>query len=205
MQNRNAYQVALDKARHDLERLDPYVVAARSGARVLSGAEGQAVALAYWGRELEVAWPAGEVRLAGGGAISTALRLVILHYLITADGAPLADRWLAFRELPDGRFYDAAFRKRACLPIARAFGQQPEGLRKAGQRLAGQPLMYGDVSFMFQVLPRVRVAVVLYGQDDEFPADANVLFDASLRHYLPIEDVAVLGGLVVGELLRARG
>ena len=57
---------------------------------------------------------------------------------------------------------------------------------------------------MFQVLPRVRVATILYTQDDEFPADANVLFDASLRHYLPIEDAAVLGGMVAVALLRAR-
>ena len=58
---------------------------------------------------------------------------------------------------------------------------------------------------MFRVLPRVRVAVVLYQRDEEFAADAAMLFDASTRHYLPIEDVAVLGGLVAGELMRARG
>ena len=57
---------------------------------------------------------------------------------------------------------------------------------------------------MFRVLPRVRVAAILHLGDDEFPAEASLLFDASVRHYLPIEDVAVLGGLVAGELIRAR-
>ncbi len=32
-----------------------------------------------------------------------------------------------------------------------------------------------------------------------------MLFDAAVRHYLPIEDVAVLGGVVAWELIKARG
>jgi len=201
---RDPCQPALDIAQRELTRLDPHVAALRSGGQVVQRPEGQTVELTYWGRRLQVAWDTGQVRLASGQALSTTVQLVVMHYLITADGTPMADRWLSFRELPDGRVYDSAFRKRACLPLARAFGDRPDSFLAAGQRLGGQRLAYGDVSFLFQILPRVRVAAILYARDEEFPADANVLFDASLRHYLPIEDVAVLGGLVAVELLRAR-
>jgi hypothetical protein len=203
MQRRNPYKPALDKAQWDLAHLDPYVAALRSGAQVITGSIGQAVELVYWGRTLEVAWATGEVRMASGEPVSQATQLVVLHYLITADGTPMADCWLSFRELPDGRVYDAAFRKRACVPLARVFGDRVDSFVAAAERLGGQRLTYGDASFMFQILPRVRVAIILYGRDEEFPADANVLFDASLRHYLPIEDVAVLGGLVASALVRA--
>ncbi len=199
----NPYQPALDKACADLQRLDPHGVAARSGARLAEGSEGAELQLAYWGREIAIAWPGGEVRAAQ--PLLTSAHLVVLHYLINADGTPMADRWLSFRELPDGRVYDSAFRKRACLPLVHGFGARPEAFRAAAERLGGQRLVFGDASFMFQVLPRVRVAAILYLGDDEFPADANLLFDASLRHYLPIEDVAVLGGLVAAEILRAQG
>ncbi|MDI7277283.1 MAG: DUF3786 domain-containing protein, partial [Anaerolineae bacterium] len=194
---------ALEKARRDLQQLDPHAVALRTGSRSLRCATGQAVELAYWGRDLQIAWETGEVRPLSGGSVSIPVQLIVLHYLITADGTPLADRWLSFRELPDGRVYDAAFRKRACEPLARVFGQRPAALAAAGRRLGGEVLSFGDVSFLFHVLPRVRVATILHAADDEFPAEANVLFDASMRHYLPIEDVAVLGGLVAGELIRA--
>ncbi len=204
-QRRNAYQPALDKARAELGRLDPVAAAARSGARAYSRAGERGVALAFWGRELEVAWPGGEVRSPGGGTAGTTVQLLVLHYLASADGAPQADRWLSFRELPDGRVYDAAYRRRACLPLARTFGEQPEALVAAALRLGGQRLTFGDASFMFQVLPRVRVAAILYRGDEEFVAEANVLFDAAVRHYLPIEDVAVLGGVVAWELIKARG
>src|SRR4030043_19360 len=30
---------------------------------------------------------------------------LILHYLLNADGSPLTDRWVPYRELPGGLFY----------------------------------------------------------------------------------------------------
>jgi hypothetical protein len=68
--------------------------------------------------------------------------------------------------------------------------------------LRGESLSFGDASFLFRTLPRLWMAVVLYLADDEFPANANVLFDATASHYLPTEDLAVLGGLLAGRLIR---
>jgi hypothetical protein len=68
--------------------------------------------------------------------------------------------------------------------------------------LKGESLSFGDASFLFRMLPRLWLAVVLYLADDEFPANANVLFDAAASHYLPTEDLAVLGGLLAGRLIR---
>ena len=53
-------------------------------------------------------------------------------------------------------------------------------------------------------LPRVAVAAVVYGGDEEFPADAKLLFDVSIASYLNTEDIAVLGGIVVGKLIQAN-
>lgn len=205
MQRRNPYQPALEKARDDLRRLDPHGVALRSGSRVGGGPAGPTIELAYWGQPVEVSWVNGDVRSAvPNPALRPVVQLLVLHYLITADGTSLADRWVSFRELADGRVYDAAFRRRACQPLALAFGDRPGSLVAAGQRLDARPLSYGDVSFMFQILPRIRVAAILHARDDEFAAEVSMLFDATMRHYLPIEDVAVLGGLVAGSLLQAQ-
>jgi hypothetical protein len=59
------------------------------------------------------------------------------------------------------------------------------------------------VPFAFRLLPRVWLAVVLHLADDEFPANANILFDATVSHYLPTEDLAVLGGMLAGRLSKA--
>jgi hypothetical protein len=53
-----------------------------------------------------------------------------------------------------------------------------------------------------RVLPLVWLAVVLNLSDEEFPANVNVLFDGAASHYLPTEDLAVLGGIVAGRLIK---
>ena len=63
--------------------------------------------------------------------------------------------------------------------------------------------VWGSISANWGTAPMVWMAVVLYIEDDEFPASANVLFDATAGHYLPTEDLAVLGGLLAGKLVKA--
>jgi glutathione S-transferase len=132
-----------------------------------------------------------------------ATRILLLHYLLTADGTPLSDRWIAFRNLPGGLGYDGAFQRRANLRLANAFGANRKAFEKAARALSGEQLTFGDASFLFRVLPRVWLAVVLHLEDEEFPASANVLFDAAASHYLPTEDLAVLGGILAGRLIKA--
>jgi hypothetical protein len=153
-----------------------------------------------------VYWPSGEVERARGAQnVDIATRIILLHYLLTADGTPLASRWIAFRNLPGGLGYEAAFQKRSGLRLARTFGGDRQALKEAGRRLGGEPLEFGDASLLFRALPRVWMAVVLYVEDDEFPASANVLFDAAASHYLPTEDLAVLAGLLSSRLVKAAG
>jgi hypothetical protein len=57
------------------------------------------------------------------------------------------------------------------------------------------------VGMVFQVLPRIEVQLVLWQGDDEFPPEGSVLFDASIQHRLPTEDIAVLSGMLVYKLM----
>ena len=59
----------------------------------------------------------------------------------------------------------------------------------------------GDASLCFQAFPRVPVCLILWAEDDEFPPDGNLLFDASISKYLSAEDIAVLSGMVVYPLI----
>ena len=199
------YGPALEKAVRDLRALDPWLVALRSDTKYTSfiNASGQ-IEVRFWGSDYIVRCPEISMQEVGTGQEPPiAIQILILHYLINADGTRLADAWISFRELPDGHIYDAAFRRRANLRLAEAFGNDLEGFVAAATTLGGERLTYGDASFLFSMFPRVRLAVVLYLGDDEFPASANVLFDAAAGHYLPIEDLAVLGGMLAGRLIKA--
>jgi hypothetical protein len=198
------YQPALEKAVRDLQSLDPWLVALRSDTKYtrLTEISGQ-IEVRFWGKDYIVRYPEISVKeVETGQAPPIAIQILILHYLIKADGTRLADAWISFRELPDGHVYDSAFRQRANLRLARAFGNDLDSFVAAAKALGGERLAYGDASFLFTMFPRIRLAAVLYLADEEFPASANVLFDAAAGHYLPTEDLAILGGMLAGWLIK---
>jgi hypothetical protein len=199
------YGPALRKARQAFPHLHPLQVEAKSAVTYQqAGIESGFFQAPFFGTIYNVHWPDGTVERTGSvEKVDIASWILLLHYLLTADGTPLADQWIAFRNLPGGLGYDAAFQKRANLRLARTFGSDQKAFEAAAKALKGERLDFGDASFLFRLLPRVWLAVVLYVADEEFPANANVLFDAAASHYLPTEDLAVLGGMLASRLIKA--
>ena len=194
------YGLALEKAKQDLQGRDPMMVAALSGATYekLTASRGR-FRLKFWEEEYVIDSPEVSVRERSGQEPSTFVQILILHYLINADGTPSADKWISFRELPGGRGFYPAFQQQVSQPLARAFGHDAEGFVKAAEVLGGERLTFGSASFLFRIFPRQWVAVVLDLADEEFLAWVNILFDGAASHYLPTEDWAV-----VSELLSTR-
>lgn len=194
------YGLALEKAEQDLRGRDPMMVAALSGATYekLTASRGR-FRLKFWEEEYVIDYPEASVRKKSGEEPSIFIQILILHYLIHADGTPSADKWISFRELPGGRGFYSAFEQHASQPLVRAFGYDAESFIRVAEALGGERLTFGSASFLFRIFPRQWVAVVLDLADEEFPAWVNILFDGAASHYLPTEDWAV-----VGELLSSR-
>jgi len=110
---------------------------------------------------------------------------------------------VGFANVPSGMFYLDAFRRRAHLPLAGMFGRQPALLLEAGALLGGEPVALGDAAVKLIVLPRIPVTAVVHAADEELPAEAKLLFAASITSHLCAEDIAVIGGMVAGRLIRA--
>lgn len=201
---KETYGPALEKARESFPQTDPHQLAANAAVsyQPLDAGKGR-FQISFFGRIYHVQWPDGIAVQADGKPADIATAILLMHYLLTADGTPLASKWIAFRNLPGGLGYDAAFQGRANLRLAHAFGANAAAFETAAKRLGGERLTFGDASFAFRALPRVWLAVVLNIADDEFPANANLLFDAAASHYLPTEDLAVLGGMTAGWLVKA--
>jgi hypothetical protein len=199
------YGLALEKAKQDLRGRDPMVAAALSGATYdKPTATNGRFRLTFWGEEYTVDYPEASVREERSGQEpSIFIQILILHYLINADGTPSADKWISFRELPGGLGFDPAFQQHASQPLARAFGHDAEGFIRASEALGGERLTFGSASFLFRILPRQWLAVVLELADEEFPAWVNILFDGTASHYLPTEDWAVVGELLSSRLCQA--
>jgi hypothetical protein len=198
-----AHEAALEKAKRDLSSLEPYQAAYTAGCDYHAGEDGGHFTVRFFDQDYQVTSPEVSVRRAGGEAPDVATRLIILHYLIHADGTPPADEWVSFRQLPDGLVYDPAFQGRSSLRLRREYGMDTKGFAAAAERVGGERLTFGDASYMFHALPRLRMAVIVHQGDEEFGPAVNVLFDASAGHYLPTEDLAVLGGMLASRLIKA--
>ena len=129
-------------------------------------------------------------------------QVLILHYLMAENPTGPADKWISYREIPGASFYFSAFAKRAIDPLKKVFGQNTSALKITAERIHGKPLEVGDVGFEFRLFPGVPLQIILWEGDDEFPPEANILFDASIGGVLPPEDAAWLAGMVVYRLIK---
>ena len=126
-------------------------------------------------------WP--EVRVSpedGAGEIPLTEQILILHYLFNASGEPLAGRTIDFRQVPEGGFYWSAFVSRAQKPLLATFGHDLGLYAKVVATLGGEPVPLGDAVARFLAFPRVPVTHVLWRGDEEFPPEANILFDETI-------------------------
>lgn len=187
----------------EISTLGPEIVAARSGAAFTRGEAW--LQLAYWGREVRIEWPGLQASwLDNNQPLSVYDTAMIVYYLHTADGAPADERWVNFRELPDGTFYHQAFQGYSGNRLAAHFGTIPEAFELACETLNGLRINnLGTLAFRFQALPRVELIAMLWPGDEEFPARAQILFDAGVCHYLTIDGCAMLGSGLVTRLVKA--
>ena len=127
----------------------------------------------------------------------------VLSGYAEAESVPEALKLVSFRQLPGGHAYHKAFLGRAVLSIRRVFGPKPRMLVEAAKLLGGSEVNYGDCSVKVYSFPLVPITVVLWRESPEFPASANMLFDASISHYLTTEQIAMLGELTSVRLRHA--
>jgi hypothetical protein len=201
------YQQACDLARKELAPNKPDLLADYAGASIQRNDDGAIFfLLKFLGRDISVTWP--DLSFTTGSpekAISLQEQVLLLHYLKgcwESRGASLTGEWIAFQDIPDGRFYLDAFHKRAKLPLLKAFGEQSERLQAlAAQAYGALPVDFGDVAVKVDALPLVPLVLTLWMGDDEFPPEGNLLFDQSISRILSAEDVAWLAGMVVYPLI----
>jgi len=191
---------AIEGLREELKKLRPEDIAERCG--IAYDGEQRRFTTQLLRANYTIGYPDFVVyELDGSVVSSTWTQGLIAYYLHTADGMPLAGEWVSLRHFPDGLFYQRAFQGYAGDKLALALGNDLARFLRAGEALGGQREEMGDAAFSFRALPRVPLAVVYWLGDEELPPSAQVLFDASADHYLPIDGLTGLGARLCGMIL----
>ena len=130
--------------------------------------------------------------LRGESEVSEREKVIILHYLTRGNGTPLSGKLIDFREVPGGNMYYSVFEARVYQPFLAFFGRNLLLFAKVSAALEGERIDLGDSAFKFTVLPKIPINFILHKGDEEFPPACKVLFDSSIRDYLPTEDIAIV-------------
>jgi hypothetical protein len=128
--------------------------------------------------------------------------LIAVHYLLTAQEVPIANDYVAESQITDGAFF---FKGPHALPswrVEKKLGSDARLFLEKGKLIGGKPIKFGDAGLEFLVLPRIRIAYVLWEADEEFPARSQILFDASAEKHFALDVMWAMCNLVTDKLLK---
>jgi hypothetical protein len=195
------YRQSFDLASASIKEMDLEERAKKAGAVYQKGDEGEKIIIDFFSEPYHIHFPQIEFYSPPKKTVSLVTRIVLLHYLIRADGSPITGEWVGYKDIPGGLLYAGVFARRVTEPLLRKFGGSAKLFEEIGIKLEGESGGVGDASFILNVLPFVSLQYVLWEGDEEFTPSIQLLFDASVDHYLSLEDIVVLGQMATGRLV----
>jgi hypothetical protein len=130
-------------------------------------------------------------------------RLAVLWYMTSAKEIPSTGRLIRPLDVRGGqRFFSGTH----ILPLDRIqdrYGSDKKAFIERGLKFGAEIAKFGDAAIRFYPLPRVPVTIILWLEDEEYPARATLFFDSTVDFQLSLSDmvwsVAMMTTLVVLE------
>ena len=133
---------------------------------------------------------------ADGKTASHAIAVILCKYLLLCPNLPSNDFSLVtYKDFKDANPYVGGFRNTAESPIAGYFENYLPKLEKRCLELGGHPFdteVSCQLAFKFQALPKVPIILLFNDADEDFPAQATLLFQKNAASYLDMECLAMI-------------
>lgn len=175
-------------ARSELLRADPAEVARKSGGLYDPGLKRVTVQVCDLRASFD--FGTGELIWTGDRMVDPVAAVPVLHYLLQASGAPPTGDFRPYRDLWGAKTQSGPFIARPEAQLAAAYGADPAALLTRARTLGAEVKeeSSGDARIELAFLPKIPMALLLYTADEDFSAEAKILFDAVISEYLPTED-----------------
>ncbi|MCB2218584.1 MAG: DUF3786 domain-containing protein [Desulfobulbaceae bacterium] len=193
---RDLAEDALHWARSRAASLDVADLSGRIGGK-LEQADGEtALLLPYFNRYLRIVGT--DISAVDGGPLTRYEQVFILNHLAQGGRRPPTGTWKGFIELPNTVSKAVTMKQAVEEPLAERFTGKGEELRERALALGAVPLPENrgaaDVAVLFRPLPRIPVALIFWdaASEDDFQAEAKLLFDETIVEHLDIESIVFL-------------
>jgi hypothetical protein len=112
---------------------------------------------------------------------------MVLVYLTEAKEIKPTHTWISEKDLKGGSTFFRGPHSLQVEELEDLYGKDPDAFLKAGKKLGGNEILYGDKGFALEVLPKVPLAYILWKGDEEFPPRIGILFDSTIESHLPLD------------------
>lgn len=193
----------------EFAKSNPEEMAERSGARY--DQETGQFTLTYLNKNYLISYPEGNITLEDEGkkrlnqTEETMLfeHMVFISYLLHSTNSPRTGKWITYRELPGVKDPFDHYTGDGVKKLVELFGNNGKLFLEVGTVLSAKPLIKGDIGLEIMAFPNIPVALVLWLEDEELAASANIFYDYSAINEAHVDDLAALAPwLVVEELIR---
>lgn len=118
--------------------------------------------------------------------------LFVVFYLLRAKAASPQMEWISENDLPGGPTF---FRGPHLIPthkISDTYTNDIDSLRKKCEENGGKPLDMGDAAYEFSITKDLPIALIYWLGDEDFPAEARILYDRSIGKILSLDIIFAL-------------
>lgn len=190
------------------EKMDPVDIEKRTG--IPFNCETSSFSLRLMGVNYQITHPGFQVNHIGSEEIGwypleerANAKILVLRFLNEAVMAPSSGKFLTYREIPWGEVYYKQFNGRCISRLAFGFGDKLKTFANIMKKIGAKELESGDVSFELEFMNDLKLRLILWEGDEEFPPSAQILFSDNF----PIafnqgEDMAVVGDVTI-DMLKA--
>jgi hypothetical protein len=112
------------------------------------------------------------------------LGLFIIYYLLRSKDIRISKEWISEKDIPGGPTFFRGPHKIPTQIIEKRYENNVEEFKEVCEQLNGIPLDMADAAYAFEITPRIPVAVQFWDRDDEFSAEAKILFDRTIAEQL---------------------
>ncbi len=179
----------------ELAQRDPKAVCKRVGCRYDD--KKQCYLLAVWGVKYAL-FPhqqkvdcIDEIR----SSLPDYFELFLIHYLLKPKEAEVANEWISEKDVPGGPTFFRGPHEIPTHTITGRFENNLDEFKSTCEQLQGTPLNMADAAYRFDIILRIPVALLYWQGDEDFDAEAKILYDRTITEHLASD---VIYALAVG-------